>query len=697
MENKEYHLYPPRSFIPGLPLRPVSILWPKGLLLARGQYHQNTLHLRQCQLLCRFLGRDSTPKYCPRIGREGDVKEADLCCPLSSLLKLFGFDSYQNRLVCLLRGRVGPLVRLPEEREVWIKVPSFSAHLFGSFFFFAPQAILERLSTITHFWRVPSFQARFQGWIASLRAFCQAPIIGYGWGSFSTVIPKFNPNPEFLEIRELYLAHAHCEFLEVAVEGGVLGLGALLWLMISFLKQGFKLFEKGDGWLGHLKLGLWAGGLAIILDNMANLTLRTIPVAMLFWLFLAITASLSKKEVKRWGVSKTGKTGLLLGAFSLICGFPFLLQGQINHIRSSQALFFGDLALDRGQAPKAMNHYQRAADLDQGNLLALYKLGYQHLKRGDFPSALRCYQDIETNSPFYPRLHFYKGLAFMGEKNRQDAIPEFLKAKEMEDNFDHNFLLAQLHEGESEELDWLEEALFRSGHTLRLIEERIEELKGIGATEKASELTKRLKETKSRISIAAQRLMVMVEANGNWGLVVNPLRNAVGDKPDEPILHRYLGLALYQSRRFAEAEPELEQAIRYDPSDAEAMDRLALAYTLQGKRPNDALQLMKKAISLDSKLSFWTDLGYILYHSGKLEEAKVAARKALEGEEKAKSHALLGLVSLSQGSEGRAREYIEKAIKEASSDTTFRKGLQGAWRGSKRGISKKKIEKLLYP
>jgi len=550
-----------------------------------------------------------------------------------------------------------------------------------------------------HFWRLPSFQARLQGWIASLRAFLGEPIIGYGWGTFSTIIPKFNPNPEFLEVRELYLAHAHSEPLEVIVEGGLLGLGAFLWLVIAFLRQGFKLFEKGNGWLEYLRLGCWAGGLVIILDNLANLTLRTVPAAMLFWLFLVIVTSPSGEEVKRWRLPKWGKISLLLPILLLILGFPFLLRGGIDQIRSSQALFFGDWSLERGQFSRAVTYYKRAAVLDRGNLLALYKLGYQYLKNSDFSSALRCYQEIESHSPFYPRLHFYKGLALMGEGRFKVAIPEFEKAKEMEDNFDHNFLLAQLHEGENKEVDWLGEAISRSGQTLRLLQERIGELKRAGAEKKAAELFERLKETKVRVSIAAGRLSNLVGENGDWKLVLRPLREALLDKPDEPILHRYLGLALYGGGKFPEAEEELETAIRYDPSDAEALDGLAVVYALQGNNLDYALQLIKRAVSLNPRSGFLLDLGYILYRRGDLKEAEEAAKKALKGEKRAKAIALLGLIFLSQGSERIAEEYIEKAIKEASSDTLLQQGLGEAWgrRGSDMKTCIEKIEDLLYP
>ncbi len=578
-----------------------------------------------------------------------------------------------------------------------IKICLYSPDIFGSFFFFAPQAITERLETLLHFWRVPSFQARLQGWIASLRAFSQAPLIGYGWGTFSTVIPKFNPDPEFLEIRELYVGHAHSELLELAVETGLLGVGTFFWLVIGFLKQGAKLFEKGDGWLGHLRLGLWAGGLAILLDNLANLTLRTVPVGLLFWLFLAITASLAERGVKRWRLPKWERMGLLSLVLLLILGSPILLSYQINQVRSSRALFFGDLEIERDRPRRAIAYYQEAATWDRGNLLALYKLGYQWLKIGDSPSALKCYQKIEDHSPFYPRLHFYKGLALMGEKKYKEAIPELKMARGMENNFDHNFLLAQLNEGKAEEITWLGEALSHSGRTLKLIEERERELQGVGARKKANELSQRLKETKQRVSIAAQRVLLLAKGKENWEIVLLPLRKALQTKPDEPILHRYLGLALYQAQRYGEAAGELEETLRYDPADAEALDGLALCYTLQDKKPEKALQLMRKAISLDSKPIFWRDLGFILYRKGELGEAAVATKKALEGEDKAKTYALLGLISLSQRSGERAQEYMGEAIKETSPDASFQKGLEEVWRGSKPRVNKQEIEKLLYP
>ncbi len=578
-----------------------------------------------------------------------------------------------------------------------VKVSSSPSGDLGSFFFFSPKAILERLGPLFHFWRVPSFQARLQGWIASLRAFSHTPLAGYGWGTFSTVIPKFNPDPEFLEIRELYLGHAHSEPLELAVETGLLGVGSFLWLVVTFFKRGIKLFEKGNGWIRYLGLGLWAGGLAILLDNLGNLTLRTVPVALLFWIFLATTASLSTTKIRRWRLARGGKIGLLFGVLLLAAGFPFLLWGQINQVRSSRALFFGDLEVERGQPHRAIPNYQKAATLDRGNLLALYKLGYQYLKRGNFSSALECYQQIEEYSPFYPRLHFYMGLALMGEKRFKEAIPELEEARELEDNFDHNFLLAQLHEGEEEEAYWLGRALSRSGRTLRFIEERIEELEGIGAKKKANELFKRLKETKSRVSIAAQRLIFLAKGDIDRKPVLQSLKGALQDKPNEPFFHRYLGLALYQAGRFREAEAELEEALRNDPTDVEAMDGLALCYTLQGRRFDEALQLIRRAISDDPRPTFYLDLSYILYRRGELKRAEAAAKKALSAEEKERPYALLGLISISQGSEGRAREYMEKAIEEAVMDPSFQRKLREVWGSHNAKALKEGIEALLYP
>jgi len=550
---------------------------------------------------------------------------------------------------------------------------------------------------LLHFWRVPSFQARLQGWIASLRAFSQAPLIGYGPGSFSTVIPKFNPDPEFLEIRGLYVAHAHSELLELAVETGLLGMGAFLWLIVSFLKQGAQLFEKGNGWLGHLRLGLWAGGIAILLDNLANLTLRTVPVALLFWLFTAITASLTERGVRSWRLPLGGRLGVLSLILLLILGSLPLLRHQINQVRSSKALFLGDLEIERGQPHRAITYYQKAIAWDAGNLLALYKLGYQRLKKGNFPLALRCYEGIEAHSPFYPRLHFYKGLALMGERRFKEAIPELKMARGMENNFDHNFLLAQLNEGNDKELGWLEEALLHSGRTLRLIEEREEELQGVGARKKAYELSQRLKETKQRVAMAAQRAILLAKEEGERESILPPLRKALQAKPDEPILHRYLGIALYQARRYGEAAGELEETLRYDPADAEAMDGLALCYALQHKKPERARKLMRKALSIETKPKFWRDLGFILYRRGEFKEATVAAKRALQGGDKAKTYALLGLVSLSQESGEMAQKYMGKAIKEAPPDTTFQKDLEKAWKGLKMIAAKRKIEELLYP
>ncbi|MBI1893174.1 MAG: hypothetical protein HYS14_03560 [Candidatus Rokubacteria bacterium] len=68
----------------------------------------------------------------------------------------------------------------------------------------------------------------------------QYPVTGIGPGMLSQILPRF-AHPESRHPRS---SHVHNTPLQIAVERGVLGLGAWLWIWIAFFGHALKLWRR---------------------------------------------------------------------------------------------------------------------------------------------------------------------------------------------------------------------------------------------------------------------------------------------------------------------------------------------------------------------------------------------------------------------------------------------------------------------
>lgn len=85
-----------------------------------------------------------------------------------------------------------------------------------------------------------TIQLRFLLWVTALRAFLTHPLLGIGVGQF-TVINLVLPNIRFLPLfHQMAGLDPHNIVLAYLSQTGILGLGSLLYLMLSFLRVGWN-------------------------------------------------------------------------------------------------------------------------------------------------------------------------------------------------------------------------------------------------------------------------------------------------------------------------------------------------------------------------------------------------------------------------------------------------------------------------
>ncbi|MCD4707456.1 MAG: O-antigen ligase family protein [Candidatus Sabulitectum sp.] len=194
-----------------------------------------------------------------------------------------------------------------------------------------------------------TLQVRKIIWSGAFRLFTNSPLVGHGPGSFQILFPEYrSPYYSILGVSHNTL-HAHCEYLEILVDIGILGLilwGIAVWGVIGRLK-------KAD----LLRAGAFAGMAAMLAEAVVSVHLRWPPTAWMFATLAMIFLSGESKSVSPGRRSRIGAVSLAL--VSIILGSGFFIH-YLPMSRSSELVFKGkDIFIARTEM--AMNNAYSAA------------------------------------------------------------------------------------------------------------------------------------------------------------------------------------------------------------------------------------------------------------------------------------------------------------------------------------------------
>ena len=277
-----------------------------------------------------------------------------------------------------------------------------------------------------------TFQVRKLIWSGSLSLIAMNPVFGMGPGSFQILFPQFR-NPEYSTLGVSHnTLHVHCEYLEILVDIGIIGLLLCVTVAFFFARTLYrkrktltppseKVTSYSEDWT---VLGLYGGVIALLAEATVSVALRWPPSAML----LAILCGLLLASIPaRWsslkGKAKAGSVMVLsITAVFLGCvAFPY----YISAMQSGRQLFVGkDVYLKKTQP--AMSDIVSAAsawnfsrnDEDARRALYYYDTAIQ-LADSSISWCLRC---VETNpdelggwyalgSAYFTRALLYKPLS----------------------------------------------------------------------------------------------------------------------------------------------------------------------------------------------------------------------------------------------------------------------------------------------
>ncbi len=144
--------------------------------------------------------------------------------------------------------------------------------------------------------------SRLQLWEETLEMIRARPILGGGWGSFPQLYPQLQSSQ--LQFR---VEHAHNDYLEFAVEFGLLGAGLLvacIFAAVSRAAQAARSLPTSAA--SYHALGAAGGGAALLVHSLADFNLRLPANALVFATLLGIA----------WAAARADGTERILGGLN---------------------------------------------------------------------------------------------------------------------------------------------------------------------------------------------------------------------------------------------------------------------------------------------------------------------------------------------------------------------------------------------
>jgi O-antigen ligase len=142
-----------------------------------------------------------------------------------------------------------------------------------------------------------SQENRLSIWSDTLRLIRQHPLVGTGLGTFSVAYPSVQT--AFLTYR---VDHAHCDYLEIASDVGILGaaliFGSIIWVFVQVVQRATRTDARGDD---VVRMGCIGSIAAILVHSLADFNLY-IPVnALVFVVVIALAWSVLHNDARNTG------------------------------------------------------------------------------------------------------------------------------------------------------------------------------------------------------------------------------------------------------------------------------------------------------------------------------------------------------------------------------------------------------------
>jgi O-antigen ligase len=286
---------------------------------------------------------------------------------------------------------------------------------------------------------VPSLHQRFLGffagtgtaslerrtviWDAAWNAVRDAPVTGHGTGSFESIVPQFRTPEYWINGSEDIVRHAHNEPLEVWSELGIAGL--ILWLIIVLLtlRRGIAIASSRAGEGRDLVAALTAAFAAILVENLADVSLRNPAVGGYAWLFAGLIWGSMPGEgsvAVRMISVKTARPVALLPALVAVVWVIVTMAQHVPLFRS-ESRYIDARVLESRSDQKAEDAFIAAYEICPWNPQAAMSAAGVYFRQGQPAMSLGALDAVQQRFPLYPRSNLLRGMVLASLGKYRDA------------------------------------------------------------------------------------------------------------------------------------------------------------------------------------------------------------------------------------------------------------------------------------
>jgi len=237
--------------------------------------------------------------------------------------------------------------------------------------------------------------------------------------------------------------HAHDAFLETLAETGAIGGLAFIWLVGTyFWTAGWAVARARDPFWKNLVIGLGAGALAYLIQNVFAVTFFILGCQMFFWVALGLTVAAGRHTDRPPAVRTVSlrlKGGSRWAASAGVAVIVLVLWVEPwGAVRAEHLYWRGESLAEGGHTERAVEDLKQAVAINPYCQRGWYQLGAYLGKQGEWREALDALNRSAAFSPDYMRTQYnlgisYRRLAEYAESER--AFRRALKAERSAINY----------------------------------------------------------------------------------------------------------------------------------------------------------------------------------------------------------------------------------------------------------------------
>lgn len=320
-----------------------------------------------------------------------------------------------------------------------------------------------------------SLRIRWEYYQRTLAMIRERPVFGHGFGTFKVYYLLYRDNRIATKLGEpansYRVEHPHNEHLEILHDGGLIGYGLFLWVIVEAI---ILLLKKNENDI--VNMGILATIFGLLCDGLLSQNLRFVVISSLFWLLLGC-ANIREFEQKR-APSSSGFRWQTLHVIGMI----LVVIGASGLVRKAYRIMQADAYVRQGMAYYSHKHFQpaisrfsNALSRNPRNTRALYYQASAHRLLQHPDRAVATYLRLLALDPYFLQANYHLGGIYAQQRDLEHAKTCFetqIAVDNMHWKSYYNLALLELHQSHNDQaILYLEE--IEHIHSIQQVDEQI--------------------------------------------------------------------------------------------------------------------------------------------------------------------------------------------------------------------------------